>query len=141
MRISDWSSDVCSSDLLAAPGATPLTLLSDADAALYRAKDQGRNRYGVFDDEVRDRMVARLHMEADLREVLDRRELVAYYQPVFSAATGEAVGAEALARWPHPELGFMPPDRFIPVAEETGLIIPLGETMLDHAMQIGRAHV
>src|SRR3546814_2672029 len=74
-------------------------------------------------------------MEADLRELLDRRERLAYYQPVFSAATGEAVGAEALARWPHPELGFMPPDRFIPVAEETGLIIPLGETMLDHAMR------
>src|SRR3546814_7807901 len=93
----------------ATPGSTSLTLLSDADAALYLAKDQDRNRYGVFDDEVRDRMVARLHMEADLREVLDRRELLAYYQPVFSAATGEAVGAEALARWPHPELGFMPP--------------------------------
>ncbi|QYG92969.1 EAL domain-containing protein [Iamia sp. SCSIO 61187] len=109
------------------------SLIRDADAALFRAKDAGRDRIVVFDDEIRAAALARVEIEADLREALGRGDLVAHYQPAFSMSTGAVLGLEALARWTHPLHGLIPPSRFIPVASETGLINVLTTRMLDQA--------
>jgi diguanylate cyclase (GGDEF)-like protein len=118
----------------AADGATPETLIRDADAALYQAKDAGRNRIGIFDDEVRQRVVARLGIEADLREALDRREVSAHHQPIFDVRTGAVVGVEVLARWDSAERGTVPAGVFVPIAEETGLVLGLGDVVFDRAV-------
>jgi diguanylate cyclase (GGDEF)-like protein len=108
-------------------------LLRDADVAMYRAKERGRARLELFDEDMRTRMLQRLEIEHALRRALQRREFVLYYQPTVSLATGRIVSVEALLRWPDPERGLVMPDEFIPVAEENGLIMPLGRWALEEA--------
>jgi diguanylate cyclase (GGDEF)-like protein/PAS domain S-box-containing protein len=110
-------------------------LIRDADAAMYRAKEKGRARCEVFDEEMRARAVRRLQVERELRQALDAEELLLQYQPVVDLASGEVTAVEALLRWQHPERGMLWPPDFIPVAEESGLIEPIGRWMLDRACQ------
>jgi len=108
-------------------------LLRDADTAMYRAKSLGRARFEVFDEAMRARVMALLHMENDLRRALDRGELRVHYQPIVRLADGRLVGFEALVRWWHPQRGIVLPADFIPVAEDAGLIVPIGEWVLREA--------
>jgi EAL domain-containing protein (putative c-di-GMP-specific phosphodiesterase class I) len=108
-------------------------MIRDADTAMYRAKDQGKARYEIFDTAMHTRAVTLLRLESDLRRALEREELCVYYQPIVSIASGELHGFEALVRWQHPERGIISPDQFIAVAEETGLILSLGLGVLREA--------
>jgi diguanylate cyclase (GGDEF)-like protein/PAS domain S-box-containing protein len=108
-------------------------LLRDADTALYRAKALGRARYEVFDDAMRARAVAVLQLETSLRRALEREELRVFFQPIVRLATGEVVGFEALVRWKHAEWGLVSTQEFISVAEDSGLIVPIGQWVLREA--------
>ena len=116
-----------------APQHTPADMLRDADVALYRAKARGRGRYEVFDETMNAQALERLELEADLRAALERDEFRVYYQPKMALATGQLEGMEALVRWEHPRRGLVSPAAFIPLAEETGLIRPLGQWVLEEA--------
>ncbi|MFM7426064.1 MAG: EAL domain-containing protein [Elainella sp.] len=107
--------------------------LRNADIAMYRAKAEGKSRYSVFDTVMHSQVLQRLHLETDLRLAIERQELQLYYQPILATKTGSIVGFEALVRWFHPLQGFISPAQFIPIAEETGLIIPLGRWILTEA--------
>lgn len=108
-------------------------LIKNADTAMYRAKAQGGDCYSIYAAEMNARAQERLSMESDLYFALDRNQLLLHYQPLISAKTGKLVGAEALLRWKHPELGLVAPGRFIPIAEDTGLIGKIGEWVLQQA--------
>jgi len=98
---------------------------------MYHAKSKGKNNFQFFTDEMNEKVLRRLQMEADLRVAIDEQELTVYYQPKVSFVTGEIVGMEALVRWISPKHGFVGPDQFISVAEETGLVVPLGKQVLE----------
>jgi diguanylate cyclase (GGDEF)-like protein/PAS domain S-box-containing protein len=121
-----------------APGTVsddPEDLLRDADTAMYRAKERGKACYEVFDATMHSRAVARLKLETDLRRAIEREEFKVYYQPIVSVRSQEIVGFEALARWQHPTEGLVSPAQFIPLAEETGLIIPIDLWVMKEACQ------
>lgn len=105
-------------------------LLERADAAMYVAKSSGRDRIAIYDQTVRDRELSVLAIRNDLRRAVDESELCVHYQPVYDLRTGKVAGTEALVRWIHPDHGFVPPSDFIPVAEESGAIVELGEWVL-----------
>ncbi len=114
-------------------------LLKLADIAMYHAKSEGRNNYRFYTSSMRSTGVGRLKLESELRRAVERNELVLYYQPQVDTMSGEIIGAEALVRWNHPKHGLVPPMRFIPLAEEMGLIVELGAWTLLEATQQSKA--
>ncbi|HAO11431.1 MAG TPA: GGDEF domain-containing response regulator [Planktothrix sp. UBA8407] len=111
----------------------PEHLLRDADTAMYQAKTLGKARYQVFNQDMHTRALTRLQLENDLRRAIDRQEFIVYYQPIICLLTGRISSFEALVRWKHPQRGLVPPNDFIPIAEATGLIIPLGFWVLENS--------
>ncbi|MBE9114627.1 EAL domain-containing protein [Lusitaniella coriacea LEGE 07157] len=107
--------------------------LRDADIAMYSAKAQGKGRYEVFDAQMRDRVIRLVKMESELRHAIEQQMLSVQYQPIISLTTQETMGFEALVRWHHPERGWISPAEFIPIAEETGLVIPIDWWVLQEA--------
>ena len=115
------------------------TLLKNADAAMYRAKEKGRNNFQFYTAEMNRQVNERLKLESSLRRALERNEFELYYQPRIHVGDGALVGCEALLRWQHPEMGLTLPERFIGLAEETGLIVPIGEWVIRTASTQARA--
>ena len=115
------------------------TLYKNADTALYQAKDKGRNQYQFFTKEMQILTMRRMEIEGHLRHAIEKNELALFYQPLIDARTNKIIGAEALLRWMHPKWGMVPPTEFIPVAEDTGLIIPIGDWVLEQAISQTKA--
>jgi diguanylate cyclase (GGDEF)-like protein/PAS domain S-box-containing protein len=115
----------------------PEDLLRDADTAMYRAKGSGAG-YSVFDTAMHERAVARLDLENNLRRAIEEDEFVVHYQPIVGLQTGQLWGMEALVRWEHPERGLLDPDEFVPLAEESGLVIPMGRQVLRQACRAAK---
>lgn len=122
-----------------ADGASVEDLIKNADIAMYRAKDQGRSSFLFYSSDMNVRSLERLEMESSLRRALDRKELLLHYQPQVDIATGKIIGAEVLLRWKHPDLGMVSPAQFIPMAEETGLIVPIGQWVMEQAVMQNKA--
>ncbi|MCD4780055.1 MAG: EAL domain-containing protein [Candidatus Omnitrophica bacterium] len=116
-----------------ADGDDPHVLLKNADAAMYQAKEASRNTFRFFLPEMNNVALQRMELEHDLRRAIENHELTVYYQPIFTIATGKLMAAEALLRWKHPDKGYISPERFIPLAEETGLIDQIGAWVIKEA--------
>lgn len=114
------------------------TLMKHADAAMYRAKESGKNNCQLYNTIMNSQALQRMVLENDLRKALEREEFVVYYQPQVNIDTGQIVGAEALVRWLHPDMGLVGPEQFVPLAEDTGLIVPISEWVLFEACQQNR---
>jgi diguanylate cyclase (GGDEF)-like protein/PAS domain S-box-containing protein len=114
-------------------GKTAPTLLRNADAAMYKAKEEGKNTFQYYTEDMTAQAFERIYLETSLRRAIDQDELVVYYQAQVNARTSEVVGVEALVRWQHPDMGVVSPARFIPLAEDTGLIVPIGYKVLRDA--------
>jgi diguanylate cyclase (GGDEF)-like protein/PAS domain S-box-containing protein len=110
-------------------------LLRDADLAMYHAKDSGKAQFKFFSNEMHETLMASLSIEQDLRKAMEREELTLFFQPIVTVSTRQVEGFEALVRWEHPDRGMIGPDTFIPIAEETGLMVPLGEWIMDRAIR------
>ena len=142
MQIGEMSIEVSTSigiALYPVDGADPESLLRNADSAMYRAKEAGRNTYQLCTDEMKGRALQRLSLETRLRRAVNEEQLVLHYQPQINLADGKVIGAEALLRWNDPERGLVYPGSFIPVAEESRLILPIGDWVLRTACTQMRA--